>query len=227
MLYDFHSHTFHSDGVLSTIELIRRATVKGYGVIGITDHAGIGSLQRLIKEVGDDCELARSYWNIMAMPGVELTHLPPEAIDEAARRAKELGAWLVVVHGETPVEPVAEGTNLAAVKSEYVDILAHPGHITIETAELAAKNGVFIEITTRRGHSSTNAHVARVAKQAGALMLLDTDSHDEDDLLSLELAGEVLTQAGISNSDYKTIMEDNPLKLLQRIKRTPYDNNRE
>ena len=221
MLYDFHSHTFHSDGVLSPIELIRRAAVRGYGALGVTDHVGVGSLGRLIKEVSEDCELARSHWNILAIPGVELTHLPPAAIDAAARKAKELGAWLVVVHGETPVEPVEEGTNLAAVKSKYVDILAHPGHITAETARIAAENGVFIEITTRRGHCLTNAHVAKTAGEAGALMLLDTDSHSEDDLLSEELARETLTQAGINSHEFKRILEDNPLKLLQRIRRVP------
>jgi putative hydrolase len=219
VLYDFHSHTFHSDGVLSPIELIRRAAVKGYCTLAVTDHVGVGSLKRLIKEVSEDCKLARSHWNIMAMPGVELTHLPPGAIDEAARKAKKLGAWLVIVHGETTVEPVEKGTNLAAVKSHYVDILAHPGRITAETAGIAAKNGVFIEITTRRGHCITNAHVASVAGKAGALMLLNTDSHDENDLLSEELAKETLKQAGISSRKFKTILEDNPLKLLQRIKR--------
>ena len=73
---------------------------------------------------------------------------------------------MVVVHGESPVEPVEEGTNLAAVKSNYVDILAHPGHMTVEVAELAEKNKVFIEITTRRGHCITNAHVAEVARRS-------------------------------------------------------------
>lgn len=221
MLYDFHSHTFHSDGVLSPVELIRRAAVKGYCTLAITDHVGVGSLKRLIKEVGDDCRLARSYWNILAIPGVELTHLPPGAIDGAARKAKELGAWLVVVHGETPVEPVEKGTNLAAVKSCYVDILAHPGRITAETARIAAENGVFIEITTRRGHCITNQHVAKIAAKAGAQMLLNTDSHCEDDLLSEELARDTLAKAGISSRKYKAILEDNPLKLLQRIKRVP------
>lgn len=219
MLYDFHSHTFHSDGVLSPIELIRRAVVKGYCTLGITDHVGVGSLKRLIEEVSDDCRLARSYWNILAMPGVELTHLPAAAIDGAARKAKELGAWLVVVHGETTAEPVEEGTNLAAVKSHYVDILAHPGNITLETARIAAENGVFIEITTRRTHCVTNPDVAKTATEAGALLLLNTDSHCEDDLLSEELARSTLTKAGIPPRQFKAILEDNPLKLLQRIKK--------
>ena len=90
MLYDFHTHTFHSDGVLSPIELIRRAFVQGYSAIAITDHVAIGSLGRLIKEISDDCALARAYWDILAIPGVELTHLPPQAIPEMAKRAKEM-----------------------------------------------------------------------------------------------------------------------------------------
>ncbi|MDD5397623.1 MAG: histidinol phosphate phosphatase domain-containing protein [Dehalococcoidia bacterium] len=219
VIYDFHSHTFHSDGALSTLELIRRAVVRGYSAIAVTDHIGAGALERVIKEVSRDCELAGSHWNIVAVPGVELTHVPHEAIDGLAKRAKELGAWLVVVHGESPVEPVEEGTNLAAVKSKYVDILAHPGHMTAEVAELAAKNEVFIEITTRRGHCVTNKHVARMAREAGALMLLNSDSHDEDDLLTTALANETLVQAGVNSREIDQILEHNPMKLLQRIRR--------
>ncbi|MGD0854262.1 MAG: histidinol phosphate phosphatase domain-containing protein [Dehalococcoidia bacterium] len=221
MLYDFHSHTFLSDGVLSPLELIRRAAVRQYAAIAVTDHTGPGSLARIIKEVSKDCELARSQWGIIAIPGVELTHLPAAAIDDVARKAKDLGAWLVVVHGESPVEPVEEGTNLAAVKSRSVDILAHPGHMTLKVAELAAKNNVFIEITTRRGHCITNAHVAKMAAEAGALMLLNSDTHDEDDLLSDQITKDVLRQAGINSRKFKQILESNPLKLLQRIRRLP------
>ena len=219
MLYDFHSHTFHSDGVLSPLELIRRAAVKGYTGIAITDHTGPGSMARIIQEVGADCGLARSRWKVKAIPGVELTHLPAAAIDEVAAKAKKLGARLVVVHGESPVEPVEEGTNLAAARSRHVDILAHPGHMTPEVALEAARNGVFIEITTRRGHSITNAHVAKTALKAGALMLLNSDTHDEDDLLTDTIAGDTLRQAGINGRQLKEILESNPLKLLQRIGR--------
>jgi len=219
VIYDFHTHTFYSDGALSTLELIRRAAVRGYSAIAVTDHVGSGSLERVIREVSRDCKLASSHWNIVAVPGVELTHVPQQAVDGLAREAKELGAWLVVVHGESPVEPVDGGTNLAAVQSKYVDILAHPGHMTDEVAEFAEKNGIFIEITTRRGHCVTNAHVAGVARKAGALMLLNSDTHDEDDLLTDALAKETLRQAGISSREFRQVLEQNPVKLLQRIRR--------
>ncbi len=220
MLYDFHTHTFHSDGVLSTIELIHRSLVRGYSAIAITDHMALGSLARVVKETSDDCALARKYWNILAIPGVELTHLPPETISDTAQKAKELGAWLVVVHGESPIEPVPKGTNLAAVRSPYVDILAHPGLITTEEATLAAQNGIFIELSGRRGHCKTNSHVASVCQKLKAMLLVNSDAHDEDDLLTPTLARDILRQAGLSNRRYQQILKDNPMLLLDRIKKS-------
>lgn len=218
VLHDFHTHTFHSDGVLSPIELIRRAFVGGYTSVAIADHIGTGSLGRVIKEISDDCALTRAYWKIMAIPGVELTHLPPEAISEVAQEAKELGAWLVLVHGETPTEPVAKGTNLAAVQSPYVDILAHPGLLTSETAAIAAQNGVFVELSARRGHSTANSHVARVCQRAQAKLLVNSDAHDENDLLTLASARAVLNQAGIGDQHHQQILDHNPMLLLEKVK---------
>lgn len=220
MLYDFHTHTFHSDGVLSPIELIRRAFVKGYSAIAITDHVALGSLGRVINETSGDCALARAHWNILAIPGVELTHLPPQAISEVAQKAKEMGARLVIVHGETSTEPIEQGTNLAAVQSPYVDILAHPGLITTEEAALAAQNNVFIELTSRTRHSATNAHVALISQKAQARLLVNSDAHNEDDLLTPALAEAVLHQAGLGEHHYEQILNRNPLLLIDKVNRS-------
>jgi putative hydrolase len=220
VLYDFHTHTFYSDGILSPIELIRRAFVTGYTTIAITDHVALGSLGRVIKEISDDCALARAYWNILAIPGVELTHLPPQAISEVAAKAKEMGAWLVIVHGETSVEPVEKGTNLAAVQSPYVDILAHPGLITPEEATIAVQNDIFIELTTRRGHSTANGHVALVSQKAKAKLLVNSDAHDENDLLTPALVKAVLDEANLDYQQRQEILEHNPLLLVQKVNRS-------
>ncbi len=220
MLYDFHTHTFHSDGTLSPIELIRRALVAGYKAIAITDHVALGSLGRIIKEISDDCALARAYWNILAIPGVELTHLPSSAIFEVAARAKEMGAWLVVVHGETSVEPVEKGTNLAAVQCPYVDILAHPGALTLEEAALAAENNIFIELTARRGHCAANPHVALVAEQTKAKLLVNSDAHDENDLLTHEKVNAILAAANIDELHCHQILDHNPKLLIQKVSRS-------
>jgi len=217
MICDFHTHTILSDGSLSPVELVRRAVAKGYKAVALTDHVAVGSLNRVIKEVAEDCALARAHWDIIAIPGVEITHVPPEAIDTVARQAKEMGAWLVVVHGETITEPVAQDTNMAAIKCPYVDILAHPGLLTLEEAKLAAARGVFLEITARRGHSLANGHVFRIAQLAGAKLLLNSDAHDESDLLSPEFAQLIARGAGLDRDEIDKILTINPQMLLARL----------
>ena len=216
MIYDFHTHSTLSDGELSPIELIRRASVAGYRAVGVTDHAGIGALRRFAQELGDHCALARARWDITALPGVELTHVPAAAVAEGARAAKEAGLWLVVVHGETISEPVEKGTNLAAVSCPDVDILAHPGLITREEAELAARNGVFLELSAKPNHCATNGHVARMARLARASLIVDSDSHSLE-FLTEEQARRIVLGAGLEEKDVEDILRVNPQLLLERV----------
>ena len=216
-MYDFHTHTFLSDGVLSPIELIRRALVRGYKAIAVTDHVGVGNLELVIKTLVKDCAQATERWDILALPGVEITHVPKDDIDMVARAAKGLGAKLVTVHGETIVEPVEPGTNEAAVRSGAVDILAHPGLITYDDARLAAEKGVYLEVSARKGHSLTNGHVVKVARDAGAYTVLDSDAHEPDDLLTVELTQKIAKGAGLTDEDAHALLQLNPQNLLARL----------
>jgi len=217
MVYDFHTHTLLSDGEFSPIELIRRALVNNYRAIALTDHAAISELPRIIQETTKACALARSHWDILAIPGIELTHVPVGAIAGAAKKAKELGAWIVVVHGETIVEPVEQGTNLAALHSPHVDILAHPGLLSLEEAQLAVTNGIFLEISARKGHCLTNGHVASLAQQVGAKLLLDSDAHSAHDLLTTSLADAIAHGAGLDDTACQQTLSLNPQALLSNL----------
>jgi len=140
---DFHTHTTFSDGELLPMELIRRAAKLDHRAIAITDHASFSNFEWIIDSVARDCKKADA-WGIEAIPGVELTHIPVRYIDEAVRKSKKAGAEVILIHGETPVEPVEAGTNHEAVSNPDVDILAHPGMIVLDDAELAAKNSVYL-----------------------------------------------------------------------------------
>jgi putative hydrolase len=218
MLYDFHTHTFLSDGELSPVELIRRALVNGYQGIAVTDHAGPGNMERVIGEIIKECRVAEEYWGIAAIPGVELTHVPVQSINRLAKQAREYGAELVVVHGETLVEPVEPGTNLAAVNSTYVDILAHPGLIGADVAEIAARNGIFIEITARGGHNVGNGHVVQMGRAASVSFLVNSDTHQPGDLLTAQWARTVARGAGLTDAEIDLAVAQNPLKLLERVR---------
>jgi putative hydrolase len=217
LVYDFHTHTSLSDGDISPIEMIRRAVVNGYAAIALTDHASVGDMQRIIPEIIQVCAMARNYWKILAIPGIELTHVPAAAISETAKKAKELGAWIVVVHGETIVEPVEKGTNLAALKSPFVDVLAHPGLLTPEESKLAAERNVFLEISARKGHSLTNGHVAKLARKAGAKLLVDSDAHTDGDLLTGDFASAVIRGAGLEETACQEVLTANPELLVKKV----------
>lgn len=217
MVYDLHTHTFLSDGVLSPSEMIRRATVAGYEAVALTDHVGAATIENTIAALVRECELVRQYGGIHALPGVELTHVPPSAIDFLAAKAKALGAKLVLVHGETPVEPVEAGTNEAAIRSSHVDIIAHPGLMDEQLFALAAERGVFVEVTARRGHCLANGYVAGQALRAGARLLVSSDAHSPGDLLSAERARFVALGAGVPEPMISEVLEANPRLLLERV----------
>ena len=217
MRIDLHCHTLLSDGELLPIELARRAVVKGHTAIAITDHASLSNLDRLINEARIDAELARE-WNIEVLVGVEITHVPVRRIDQVVAEARRKGAQIIVIHGETINEPVEKGTNLVAVSNPDVDILAHPGFITMEEVELAKKNDVVLEITSRGSHSSTNGHVAKLALQAGAKMVVNTDAHAPSDLIDYETAINVALAAGLPRGDAVKAVKDTPSQMLKKVK---------
>jgi len=213
-MIDLHTHTFFSDGELSPSELVYRAKLKGYEAIALTDHMDQSNMDFIIPRIQKVCEgLSREY-GIKVFAGIELTYVPPKLIAEVLREARKLGAKIIVVHGETPSEQLPGGTNHAAILAG-TDILAHPGHITERDVLLAKEKNVLLEITSRKNHSSTNAHVARLAKKTGAGMVLDTDSHRPDDLITDEQALKIIEAAGLEKNDLAKMFA-NSRKLIKR-----------
>lgn len=217
MRYDFHTHSFLSDGVLSPIELTRRAVVNGCVAMAVTDHAGPGNVEAILEQLLPECAAASRYWPILALPGVEITHVPAAMIADVARRARAAGAQIIAVHGETVTEPVEPGTNRAAIDCDEVDILAHPGLLTPEDAARAAARGCYIEVSGRKGHAYANGHAVQVARAAGAHLLLNSDAHEPGDLLSERFASIVLRGAGVPESEHTAILLDHPRALLARV----------
>lgn len=214
-MIDLHTHTFFSDGALIPSELVRRLEVMGYRAVSITDHADSSNLDFIIPRIVKVSEELNRVQSVMVVPGVELTHVPPGLIQSMVTEARELGAALVVVHGESPVEPVAEGTNQAALEAN-ADILAHPGLITAEQGALAAQRGVYLEISGRSGHCFANGHVARIAAKTGARLVVNSDAHDPDDLMTESLATRVVEGAGLPKNSLQELLS-NALILLGKI----------
>ncbi len=67
---DLHTHTTHSDGSLSPLELVRKAKDLGVSVLGITDHDTVGALDEAIE--------AGKTIGVEVIPGMELSASSPE-----------------------------------------------------------------------------------------------------------------------------------------------------
>ena len=203
-MIDLHTHTFASDGALCPAELARRAEVAGLAAIAFTDHADASNLERLVGETVAFVRETQPWCRIRLVAGIELTHVPPGQVADLVRRARRLGAALVVMHGETISEPVAPGTNRAAIEAG-VDILAHPGLIGGEEARLAAARGVLLEVSTRPSHGMANGHVAAAAREAGAALVIDSDTHAPSDIMEAGWRRRVALGAGLSDADIERI----------------------
>ncbi|MCU4138419.1 MAG: Histidinol phosphatase or related hydrolase of the PHP family [Thermodesulfobacteria bacterium] len=204
-MVDFHCHSVFSDGELIPAEIWRRVKILGYSAIAITDHADHSNFEFIITNL---LKIKRAFNNLIPrlIAGIELTHVPPEFIPELIKEARKCGAEIVLVHGETIVEPVAEGTNISAILGG-ADILAHPGLIKEEEVKLAAEKGVFLEISGRKGHCLTNGHVAFLAKKYGANLVINSDAHSPSDFLTKDLAFKIGLGAGLKPEEVEKIWE--------------------
>ena len=210
-MIDLHTHSVFSDGELIPSEIIRRMEALGNKGVAITDHADFTTIPLIMRNLRKMQEY-RDEYDLKVLFGVEITHVPPNAIGKAVELALKEGAEIILVHGETISEPVKEGTNLAAVEEE-IDILAHPGLINEKIAELAKSNGVYLEVTARRGHCLTNGHIINMSKIYGFRVVVTSDAHAPSDFINEAFARKILLGAG--EKDTEKILQ-NSAKLMQK-----------
>jgi histidinol phosphatase-like PHP family hydrolase len=220
-MIDLHTHTLLSDGALCPAEHIRRAETKGYRLLGISDHADLSTMETILGQVLIAARKENELGRIRVLAGIELTHVRPAHIPEAVEKARALGAAYVIVHGETLVEPVQEGTNQAALEAGC-DILAHPGLITEGEVQLAARKGIRLELSGKAGHSLSNGHVAALACRHGASLLFGSDAHEPSQMPTRDQAQRICRGAGLGFQQAEDLFaagEDFALKLFEAANR--------
>jgi histidinol phosphatase-like PHP family hydrolase len=219
-MIDLHTHTFLSDGELGPAELARRAESAGYRAIGICDHADASNLDDIISALVRFARETQPFLKLRIIPGVELTHVPPGQIGQLVRRARQLGARLVILHGETICEPVALGTNRAGIEAG-VDVLAHPGLISEEEVRMAATNGVHLEITARLSHGMGNGRIVSLSREAGTPLVLDSDAHAPGDLLTPDWRERVAFGSGLTPDELDRINKT-MISLVEKLVPSTY-----
>ena len=204
-MVELHAHSLLSDGDLLLSELVRRYEDAGYAGVAVTDHVDMSNCDFVIERLSKGAEALTDATGVTVVAGAEVTHVPPRLIEWVVHRCRAAGAAVVLVHGETIVEPVAPGTNRAAIEAG-ADVLAHPGLITEEDVKLAFSSGVRLEVSSRSGHSLTNGHVVALAARCGAALSYGTDMHDPGDILRIDQVRRVLAGAGLTAEQVEQVL---------------------
>jgi len=212
---DFHSHSYLTDGESSPTDMWLEAQELEHRALALTDHLGPEDPRPLLDRLQQEAKALEST-RFTPIVGVELTKIPPRRIADQARAARKAGAEIVIVHGETIVEHVPAGTNHAAIDCGLVDVLAHPGLLDLRDAELARAQSVVLEISGRQGHSLANGHVARLALEVGAELVVDSDAHDPEHLIPLERARRIALAAGVPEKVLPRVLFGAPTELIKR-----------
>lgn len=205
-MIDLHTHSILSDGELLPSELARRYEEKGFKAVAITDHVDLSNIKDVVRSIVD----FTSSWpknRIKVIPGVELTHMPPEQFKKAVSYSRNNGIKIIIAHGKTLVEPVLEGTARSAMLCG-VDILAHPGLISDEDVKLAVKKGILLELSARKGHCLANGHVAGLALKYSAGLCINSDSHAPADIPTPAFLKEVGLGAGLSTRNIESLYKN-------------------
>jgi DNA polymerase (family 10) len=191
---EFHSHTTWSDGSAPVAEMAAAAALRGYALLGITDHS-----YGLSVAGGLDVErLAAQRREIAAVDGLDGVTLLAGAEVEVHRDGRLdyddttlAGLDVVVASLHTGLrQPRDEITArlLGVLANPNVDIIAHPSGRMIERREggdfdwpevfsAAARTGTALEINADPARLDLTAHHARLAAGAGCLITINCDAH--------------------------------------------------
>jgi histidinol phosphatase-like PHP family hydrolase len=222
--YDFHAHTLVSDGRDSPGAMWDAAERLDHAVLALTDHVRTEEeAPRVLERLSAQARRRESRPSgLLPLVGVEVTQVRPGRIAGVARAARRAGAQIVLVHGETLHDStLIEGTNRAALDCRDVDVLAHPGLLAPEDADLARAHGIVLELSARAIHAFTNGLVARRALAAGAALVVDTDAHETEGLIGLDRARRLAAGAGLEERDVERALFETPERLVRGLGSAP------
>ncbi len=197
---DLQMHTTASDGKNSILEMARKAKEMGYAYIAITDHskavrvAGGLDEKQLAKHLKEIEKANGQISGIRILKGVEVDILPDGSLDLKDDILKECEVVLASVHSRFNMDE-QEMTRrvIKAIKNPNVKILAHPtGRLILErepfkinlqeVIRAAIDQGVAVEINAYPDRLDLKDADARMARDMGARLAINTDAHSAPQL---------------------------------------------
>lgn len=213
---DLHTHSNWSDGRQEIAVMVRAATERGYAYIAMTDHTQ--SLQiaqgltpeRFRARAAEIAAVNARGGGARVLNGAEVDILPDGRLDLPDDSLASLDLVVASVHTalDQPKDVITQRV-LSALRSPHVDVLAHPtsrrldrrGETSLDIDAViaeAVKTGTALEINSSPWRLDLNDSWARKAREAGAMLAIDTDAHYPAEFDSVRYGCAIARRAGLS-----------------------------
>lgn len=198
---DMHMHSVYSDGQREVEEMVMACMARGYEYCAMTDHSGSMGITQ-----GLDDKKAKQQWKeiekineklkgkFTVLRGCEVDILKDGALDFSDDILKQLDVVIISahVHNRLPAEEQTKRL-IRAIEHPSSRILGHPtGRLINKRPEMefdmgkiikaCAANNVIMEINSNPSRLDLPDKYLRGAKDEGVKFIINTDSHDIDQL---------------------------------------------
>ena len=216
---DLHMHTDRTDGRDSLETMVRAARDRGYEYVAITEHSKSLAMVRGF----DEARVRRSADEIAAVreqvPGIEVLHglevdiLADGGLDLADEALESLDWVVVAIHSRLDQDAKAATARvLRALDHAAVHAMAHPVGRVIGTREgvaldlevvfaRAAERGIAMEINAQPDRTDLSDAHARLARENGVRIVIDTDAHSAAQLGFAQFGVFAARRAGLTRDD--------------------------
>ena len=230
---DLHMHTTWTDGKYTTEEMVEAARNRGYKYVAITDHskslgvAGGLSDEDLMKHTDECRALDAKFSDIRVLAGTEVDIRQDGTLDYSDELLAKLDFVVASLHSGFKQDKASLTMRVVrAMQNPYVRVIGHPtGRLLgdrdayeIDLDEImkeAARTRTCLEVNSNFHRLDLNDTHCRKAREMGVRVMINTDSHNYDDLLNLPY-GVATAQRGWIEKDH--VLNAQPVEEMLAFK---------
>lgn len=195
---DLHVHSNWSDGKNTIEKMANAARDLGYEYVAISDHSGSSKIanglseKRLLEHIKEIERLNESIEGIRILSGTECDILADGKLDYSDKLLEQLDIVVVAVHGSIEQDSKTLTQRIvSALGNEHIHVLAHPTGRKFgkrlpfdmdmnKIMDAALEYGKILEINSAPQRLDLNDSYAKMAKEMGIKLAINTDSHSAD-----------------------------------------------
>ncbi len=200
---DLHMHTTWSDGKYSVEEMVEASRKRGYKYVAITDHskslgvAGGLSDEDLERHSAEVRRVGERYSDIRVLAGTEADIRPDGTLDYPDEQLAKLDFVVASIHsGFKQDRETLTARVVKAMQNPHVRVIGHPTGRLLgdrdgydlnfdEIMTEAARTRTCLEVNANFHRLDLGDMLCRKAREKGVRLIINTDSHNYDDLTNL------------------------------------------